>query len=384
MNIDPSDFRTPGQYLQALLAERQWSQSLLAVVLKTPDTTVSRLARDEKPIDAPTALVLGEVFGVQPEVFLNLQRNYDLAVARITAIPDPTRADRATLLSELPVVEMRNRGWLDFKDVREVTRVESELTRFFEVPSVGEIEVLPHAAKRTVVSGEVSAPQLAWIYRVRQIARAMVVPKYSTSALQRAVREMKDLLVSAEAVGRVPRLLAEAGVRFVVVESLSAAKIDGVCFWLDDRSPVIGMTLRYDRIDNFWFVLRHECEHVLRGDGRQSIALDAELERDRAGTGPGVEEEELAANRAAADFCVPGKMLEAFIARKAPVFTRRDIIGFSRVVKVHPGLIAGQLQNATGRYEGLGDNLIRVRNKVLTHVVHDGWGDVASTTLTYN
>ncbi len=26
--------------------------------------------------------------------------------------------------------------------------------------------------------------------------------------------------------------------------------------------PVIGMTLRYDRLDNFWFVLLHELGHI--------------------------------------------------------------------------------------------------------------------------
>ncbi|KAI1694314.1 hypothetical protein Ddc_22202 [Ditylenchus destructor] len=52
------------------------------------------------------------------------------------------------------------------------------------------------------------------------------------------------------------------------VEALSGSKIDGACFWLDAHKPVIGMTLRFDRIDNFWFVLRHEIEHVLREDGR--------------------------------------------------------------------------------------------------------------------
>jgi len=34
--------------------------------------------------------------------------------------------------------------------------------------------------------------------------------------------------------------------------------------WLDDKSPVIALSMRFDRIDNFWFVLRHELEHVLR------------------------------------------------------------------------------------------------------------------------
>ena len=296
--------------------------------------TVGRYVRDEKSIDAELALKLADVFGVEPEAFTRLQHDYDLAKARITQRPDPTRSYRARLFGDLPLAEMISRGWIDVPDLRDVAQVELELVRFFDVSSVDEIEILPHAAKRTNVSGNVTPTQLVWLYRVRRIAKRVVVPKYSTDAMKDAVKQMQSLLLSAEAARKVPRLLAEAGVRFVVVESIPGAKIDGVCFWLDDRSPVIGMSMRYDRIDNFWFVLRHECEHVLRGHGRTAIALDADLERERAGTGPDIEEQERIANAAAADFCVPEGMLAKFIARKAPVFTRKDILGFARVVKV--------------------------------------------------
>src|SRR3546814_19604704 len=72
-------------------------------------------------------------------------------------------------------------------------------------------------------------------------------------------------MVDPEAVGQVPAILTACGVRLVIVEVLPNAKIDGVCTWLDENSPVIGMSTLYDRLDNFWFVLRHEIEHVLWG-----------------------------------------------------------------------------------------------------------------------
>lgn len=375
---DASVYRTPGQLLQALLSDRGWSQQILAVVLGTTRQTISRFVRDERPIDAPTALALDEVFGVEAEVFTRLQHDFDLAKARITTRPDPTRSNRARLFGDLPLSEMYSRGWIETPDLRDVSVVESELARFFGVATVNEIEILPHAAKRTKVIREATPVQLAWLQRVRRIASEMLVPKYSTDALLSAIKEMRALRVSAEGPRRAPRLLAEAGVRFVIVESLSGAKIDGVCFWLDDRSPVIGMSMRFDRIDNFWFVLRHECEHVLRGHGREVEMLDAELERERAGTGEDIEEEERVANVAAAEFCVPTKTMAQFIARKAPVFTRRDILGFSGLLSVHPGLVAGQLQRATGQYDRFRDHLVPVRSTVLPNVVHDGWGDVAS------
>jgi HTH-type transcriptional regulator/antitoxin HigA len=168
--------------------------------------------------------------------------------------------------------------------------------------------------------------------------------------------------------------MMECGVRFVIVESLTSAKIDGVCFWLNERSPVIAMSLRYDRIDNFWFVLRHEIEHVLQMHGTM---LDAELEGERAGTGDNVTAEERVANSAAQEFCVPTSQMEAFVSRKAPFFAERDLIAFARILKVHPGIVAGQLQRKTGRYDRFRDHLVKIRSIISPNAIKDGWGDVA-------
>ena len=162
-------------------------------------------------------------------------------------------------------------------------RLMAALAKFFGVASPDEIEILPHAAKKTMVAGEVTPVQLAWLYRVKEIASEMLVARYSPKGVRAAIPNLSALLGAREEARKAPRILAESGIRFVIVESLSSAKIDGVCFWLNSTSPVIGMSLRYDRIDNFWFVLRHELEHVLRLHGRSAMVLDAELEGDKAG-----------------------------------------------------------------------------------------------------
>ncbi len=374
------DFRTPGQYIRALLEERGWDQRVLAVVLAVEESALSKLISGSKALDAEMALALAEVFAVEPERFLELQQKYDLAKALIVSRPDKGRADRAVLFGQLPISEMIHRGWIDAKAIRDVVAVEAALTKFFGVSSAAEIEILPHAAKKTNTAAPVTPTQLAWIYRVKQIASEMLVPAYSRPALLRAIEKLKTLLLSAEEARKVPRILAEAGVRFTIVESLKSAKIDGICFWLNDASPVIGMSLRFDRIDNFWFVLRHELEHVLQQHGRDAIVLDADLEGERAGTGSTISEEERLANEAAADFCVSRNSIEQFIARKAPVFAERDILGFAKTLQIHPGLVAGQLQRRTERYDLFRKHLVKIRSIVSPSAMVDGWGDVAPTS----
>ena len=373
-----ADPRTPGQFIKQLLAAREWSQRVLAVILGVDEAIVNRLVSDKRPVDAEMALALGEVFGVPAEAFLDLQKSYDLARARITVQPDPRRATRAYLFGGLPVSEMIKRGWLDADDVRDVPRVEAALARFFGVRSADEIEILPHAAKKTEVAGAATPAQLAWIYRVRELAGAMSVARYTPAAARGSVERLRALRSAPDEVREVPRILTEHGIRFVVVESLASAKIDGVCFWLDPTSPVIGLSLRHDRIDNFWFVLRHEIEHVIAGHGRAAAVLDTELEGERAGVGVAVSEEERLANQAAAEFCLSSRALDRFMAGKSPFFAERDVLAFARTLNVHPGLVAGQLQHRTGRYDRFRNHLVKIRSLIVSTAIHDGWGDVAS------
>lgn len=379
MITDFSAFKTPGQLIDALLVDRSWSQHTLSIVLQIEKTGLSKIIAGKRAVTAKLALALSEIFDVPAERFMELQQAYDLATARIATQPDPKRAERAKLFAGFPIADMIKRGWLSgVSDARDVPSVEKAVTRFFDVSSLSEIEQLPHAAKRTEVSAAATPAQQAWLRRVAQIADEMLVERYSPEAVTGAVKKLNALLLSREEARKVPRILAECGIRFVIVESLPSAKIDGVCFWLNEKSPVIGMSLRHDRIDNFWFVLRHELEHVIQLHGRGTQAmLDTELEGDRAGTGDNIADEERTANAAAANFCVPKHLMQGFIARKAPFFAEQDLLGFAALLKVHPGLVAGQLRHATARYDRFTNHLVKIRSVVTPSAVVDGWGDVA-------
>jgi len=372
-------YRTPGQLIQALLESRGWTQRVLAVVLKADETQIGKIIAGKRPLDADMALALGNIFGVPAEKFFELQKSYELAQARLISVDDPAMATRAQLFGNLPVADMVKRGWLKVDDIRDFPQVEASLAKFFGAASVNQIEkVFPHAAKKTNVASDVTPIQLVWFYRVKEIAGEMLTARFSPDAVREAISKLKPLLEDKDFVRKVPRILQDCGIRFLVVEALPGAKIDGVCFWLDETKPVIGMSLRFDRIDNFWFVLRHELEHVLRGHGRtdSAVMLDSELDGEKAGTGNDIVEEERMANVAAAEFCVSRKDLEMFIARKAPFYPDRDIIGFARTLKIHPGLVAGQLQHKTKRYERFRNHLVKIRSIVIPSATNDGWGNI--------
>lgn len=375
--MDNKNYRTPGQLIDELLKERGWTQRLLAIILNVDETGMNKIIAGQRPVTAEMALLLSEIFNVPADDFLELQKQYDLGKARLVMRPDPGRATRAAIFGELPISEMIKRGWIEADSIRNVPQVESALMKFFHADSVEEIEILPHATKKTDINGPATSAQIAWIYRVSEIAQEMIVARYSPKNVRNAISRLSNLLYAKEEARKVPRILAESGIRFVIVETLPSAKIDGACFWLNEQSPVIGMSLRYDRIDNFWFVLRHELEHVLQKHGQAAVMLDTELEGDRAGVGDNILNEERIANKAATDFTVSSQAINSFVARKSPFFKERDILGLANTLKVHPGLVVGQIQHITGRYNIFRQHLEKIRNIVTPGAMVDGWGNIA-------
>lgn len=363
----PAEVFPPGEFLAEELEARGWTQAEFAEILGRPAAAVSEIVNGKRAVTPATAKELAAALGTSPLLWMNLEAAYRL---HRTEEPPKRIAIEARLRSRYPVRDMIQRKWIEPSENPEV--LEARVLDFFGVDTLGGQPELPHAARKgaTLDGYDESSPtQLAWLFRVKQMAESQSVPLYAPSKLKAALRELRSLMIAPEEARHVPRILADAGVRFVVVEYLPGSKIDGVCFWLNDNQPVIGMSLRLDRIDNFWFVLRHEIEHVLRGDA----SVDADLSPDMET----LSEQEEQANKAAASFGVASKVMEDFIARKKPLFSKNRVENFARLIGVHPGIIVGQLQYRLDRWDLHRPLLVKMRRHVVPSALTDGYGHVA-------
>lgn len=376
-NPNPIPVDHPGTFIAEELEARGWLQADLAYILGIDVSQLNRLIKGNTDITPDTAVALGDAFDMPAEFFLNLQKMYDLHMARKA---DPGVKTRASWLSVFPVREMIKRGWIEDA---EPALLDLQMLRFFEknriedIPFIGTGDIPAHAARKATYDSTTPV-QYAWLHRVRKIAEQIECPLYSREAMVDALPGIRAHMLDRNDFGYIPSLLHKCGVRFVLVEALPASKIDGVCLWLGGQ-PVIGMTLRLDRPDNFCFVVRHEIEHVLRGDGREmTFAPVDELESE---TPPELLECEKAANDAAAEFCVPRTLLESFIARKSPFISERDVLTFAARVEIHPAVVIGQIQNKTKNYAWLRKHQIGIRENLMGWEYKDGWGFQAPTGL---
>ncbi|MDB5414434.1 MAG: hypothetical protein JWR10_2769 [Rubritepida sp.] len=369
----------PGTFIAEELEARNWAQADLAYILGIDVSQLNRLIKGTNDVTPDSAVALGEAFDMSPEFFMNLQKIYDLQKARKA---DPGVRTRASWLSAFPVREMIKRGWIEDA---EPGLLDLQMLRFFEknsvsdIPFVSDAPLLPHAAKKTAYD-KTTPIQYTWLHRVRKIAEGASAPPYSEKMLRDSLDTIRAHMLDKDDLHRIPSILLKCGVRLVLVEALPGSKIDGVCVWID-RQPVIGMTLRLDRYDNFCFVIRHEIEHVLRQDGlEETFSPIDEFSADFEGS-DGLPECEVKANQAAADFCVPSQLLESFIVRKSPFISERDVLNFSARVEINPAIVVGQIQNKTKKYGWLRKYQTSSKDHLLDWQFKDGWGHFAPTNL---
>ncbi|AMM84140.1 HigA family addiction module antitoxin [Martelella sp. AD-3] len=372
----------PGEFIRDELEARGWAQRDLAYILGVKEQAINPIMSGKRGISPDMARALSKAFGISPEYFLNLQKAYELSTSREA---DPAIERRAKLQSIFPIREMIKRGW--FEDTQDVSLLETQVMRFFRTNLLEDVPCFAHSAKKSGDYSETTPLQMAWLFRVRQIADEMVAPRYSEAKLKASLVELERLMVDPEEIRHVPRILADAGIRFVVVETLPKANIDGVCFWLSASEPVIGMTCRHDRIDNFWFVLRHEIEHLLNKDSLESGLSSSIVDVDIDPSNENLPLVEVRANTAASKFCADQDAINSFLIRKYPYLSEKDTLGLARRLQRHPGIVVGQLQfrmaveYKVNKYNWLTRHKVKIRQFLRGSANVDGWGDAIPVNL---
>src|SRR5271165_25769 len=363
----PAEVFPPGEFVRDELEERGWTQADLAEIMRRPKAAINMIVTGKKGITAETATELASAFGTSAEFWLNLDSAYRLS--RVEVEKDEIRR-RAELFSLAPIKDMQKRGWIKVSD--SLAELEAELKQFFSKDNLSRIPDLKVAARTSISHGLISSTeQKEWCFQALRRAKDLPAAKFSNATLSSGLAELRGLAGFAGEARKVPSTLAKMGVRFVIVEHLPRTKIDGAALWLDDDKPVIAMSLRYDRIDCFWHTLCHELCHIRNNDA----ALDEDLVGDKEELKGTNSEIERRANSEAAAMLIPEDKIKSFILTVKPYYSKQRIVQFAKMLKIHPGIVAGQLQYR-GEIEWAAhrEMLVKIRDIVTAEAVTDGWG----------
>lgn len=258
-------------------------------------------------------------------------------------------------VKSIPQREILQRKWVDsLEDLNEWVRR--------ALAPVGS----PAYLKNTLTAGATAHTNRTkiwlWLARVREIAesRTYLHGRYTRESLN---NEALGYLVKLSWMERGPQLarefLEERGVALVIEPQLHGSGLDGAALLSRNGAPIIGLTIRQNRLDNFWFTLLHECVHAqkhLNASGLQAIA-DVDIERPEVDA-TDIEKE---ANADAAELLIPRgawKRSEAYMNPSAEA-----IHELARKLQINPAIVAGRIRYETKNYQSfsrlIGNGLVR-------------------------
>lgn len=367
--------QSAGDLLRILLNDKGWTQEELALITGRSRQTIMDILAGRTGVSPEMAIALSAAFGNQPADWLLLQ--YQSRLAQVQEDPAEI-VKRVKLFEAAPIRDMQRRGWI--AETKEISGLEEELKQFFETDEVDDDMGFPVATRRTIKLARLNKWERAWCFRARHLAKAVHTEAFREKWLDVAERELRRLAAYPKEAAKVSEILIATGIKFVVVEPLPRARIDGATFWLDESSPVIAMSLRFDRIDSFWFTLMHELSHVRHAD---ALSVDTDLEDGMKTTAQEPEDEsEKRANAESAASLLPPAELDSFIRRVGPLYSKPRIIQFAHRMKIHPGIIVGQLHHkAEIGPSSNREMLAKIRHAVVETALTDGWGRIAPSHL---
>lgn len=249
--------------------------------------------------------------------------------------------------AQFPYKEMIKRKWLDLpRGADPIKRVKD----YFLRAAGPQFATALHRKKMRSGNVPNEYALLAWQARILERAREKIeAGEIGAFELDdRWLPELVRLTKRDDGPKRARDLLAEKGIVLIVERHLPGSYLDGAAMLGDRDMPVVGLTLRYDRLDNFWFVLMHELGHVFLHlfDGLRFDFFDEEDGND----GDAIEVE---ADRFALGALIPDELWDQCLSRFAlseeAVRIDADMIG------IDPSIVAGRIRKERGNYTILND-----------------------------
>lgn len=258
-------------------------------------------------------------------------------------------------LGKFPVREMEKRGWFKSLKIAVQSSAEERVRAF--LAQLGGGTPAQALYRRTFRGDDVSAKSyysvLAWTARVLIRAKEVEinVGKYDPTRITPTVlKELAQLSWFDRGPALVQQFLAKYGIVFVIEPRLPNTLIDGAALLTERGTPVVSLTLRYDRVDYFWYTLLHEVIHAW-----EHVTSAEEAYIDRVENMGSIDVAEKEANRLARDTLIPRAVWKRSQAFLSP--TRESIQELANSLHVHPAIVVGRLQFETGKYVAFRDLL---------------------------
>ena len=299
---------------------------------------VSEVLSRKRPLSLPMIRRLNQGLGIPAEILIE-------DVATDTSIVDQLPEMDYT---RFPLKEMHERGY--FGEVEgSITRLKDYAEDLIRQFAKGLLpERLAPAFLRAPLQqrGDRQADDmamLAWrlcvlrqareVIQIREYKQGVITPEW--------LRELAKLSAFDEGPRLAKEYLARHGITLIIEKHFKRTFLDGAAM-LDKERPIVALTLRHDRIDNFWFALLHELAHVAKHLNPENPVFMDDLDRS---SHQGIESE---ADEMAQEALIPQESWST--AKVRQTFTSEDAIAFADEIGIHPAIVAGRLRHEADNF----------------------------------
>lgn len=166
--------------------------------------------------------------------------------------------------------------------------------------------------------------------QLTQYDRAVLTPEF--------MRELVHLSTLSDGPTKACEYLRNVGIPVIIERHLPETFLDGAAFFVEPNRPAIGLTIRHDRLDNFWFVLMHELIHVAKHLSNDSTSFYDDLDIDDKS-----HPQEREADDLAGEMLVPDREWQTSPARN--LRTPDAVEHLARRLRIHPAIVAGKIRH---------------------------------------
>jgi HTH-type transcriptional regulator/antitoxin HigA len=298
---------------------------------------VSEVLARKRPLSISMIRALHEGLGIPAEALINP-----------AAPPDDDLASSEIQWERFPIREMIARGWIEAEGAGTWTRnTARHLLEPFFAHAGTQLAAAPLYRRSTHVRAAKDMDEFAlraWTARVLNVAKELpTARRFDPRTLgPEHIRGLVQLSRLEEGPRLAREWLADRGVVLVVEAHLPRTRLDGAAMLAENGTPIVALTIRYDRLDNFWFTLLHECAHVVRhlvgASGADAVEYFDDLDVEDI-----ADSKEREADLFARESLVPSAQWHASAVAFAPSVDAA--VALAEEVGVSPAVIAGRVRH---------------------------------------
>lgn len=331
---EPDYATPPGATLQETIELLGMTQAQLATRTGLSKKTINQIIQGHEPISHETALRLERVTGVPAHFWNDRELRYRERLAKKSSLQDLEKSKG--WLDVLPIREMKKS--LLLPKTKDPAKLSDSALHFFGVGSPAEFSAIwtsPAADYRKSPAFLSNPGAVAvWLRKAELEAAKMELPPFRRDLLKSKLDELRSLSLEKPIayLRKLVQICSECGVALVYVPEIKSCHVSGAARWLTSTKPMIVLSLRFKKDDQFWFSLFHEIAHILK-HGKKQVFIDGDKGSERVA-------EELEADLFARHHLIP----PAFEQDLQQLETADDIVKFAKRIGIAKGVIVGRLQ----------------------------------------